>query len=589
MNYSFLSKYSGWEIIMTVIVSVMLFLIGITESSYINLSIRNFFIFSFFSLAVLALAGLSGLSRKMPYRLSMPSFAMLVWLGYIVIHAMLTGKTEQYFLLFYSLSFLLLLSSERIFSIGKIDFKHIYKLFFILALVEAIVCIMQYIGIVSTHNSYFTVKGTFDNPNTTAMYMVVCIPYLASELLMKRNRVILLISLFFILAALIMINCRTAYLGLFSIIIVYLFRWFDYKNYLSGKGITKTVVFFSLIVVILISTFFYLYESKKASADGRVFIWKVSTQMVAQKPFSGYGYGFFPREYNLYQASYFRTHITTIDEKSHASYVYMPYNDLLEQAIQGGVAGAALYLICMGLIVYYSLKNKLIPESALIISFLIMSQVNYGIQAIPLWILFLLSAASVVSQADKQLINRLHPRANQFIALGILAMVAGIGYDLSDKREAQQQLPIAIDYFKNYRYKQAIHLLDTYKNRAGTSELYYGTYAKILMETNRYEKATEAFNTALMYAAEPSYLMDKALCCKRTGQVNTTVQCLQLVASMKPFNLRSRFLLMNLYANTNSGDSATLVAHEIIKMPVKVQSAESKYYIAQAAAYLKKN
>ena len=106
------------------------------------------------------------------------------------------------------------------------------------------------------------------------------------------------------------------------------------------------------------------------------------------------------------------------------------------------------------------------------------------------------------------------------------------------------------------------------------------------MKTNRYDKATDAYNTALLYSSKPDYLIDNAICCKQTGKLNEAIQSLKLVATMKPCNLRSRFMLMHLYADKNSTNGATLMAREIMRVPVKVQSAESKYYQSQAARYL---
>ena len=405
MNYMFLSKYSGWEIILIGMVSLMLFFMGINESSYISISIRNFFIFSFFSLLLITLSGISSIAGKSPYSISLPSIGMLIWLVFIVIQATVTGKMEEYYFLYYSLSIFLFLSATQIYRLGKFDFKHVYKLFFILGVIEAVVCILQFSGIVSSHDTYFKVKGTFDNPNTTAMYMVGCVPFALSTLLKRQSRIVLIVSLLMMLTALIIINCRTAYLGLLVVVVVYLFFNLDFKNYINSRGITKAVILIIMAAIILTATSFYLYKSKKASADGRVFIWKVSTEMIAQKPVLGYGYGFFQKEYNLFQAEYFSTHQTTDEEKLHASYVFMPYNDMLEQAIQGGMVGAIIYLVCMGMIIYHSMKRKLMAESALILSFFAMSCTNYGIQAIPLWTLFLLCAASVASVSEKQTVR----------------------------------------------------------------------------------------------------------------------------------------------------------------------------------------
>ena len=44
---------------------------------------------------------------------------------------------------------------------------------------------------------------------------------------------------------------------------------------------------------------------KKDSADGRLLIWKVTTEMIAKKPLIGHGTNGFEANYMNYQADYF--------------------------------------------------------------------------------------------------------------------------------------------------------------------------------------------------------------------------------------------------------------------------------------------
>ncbi len=73
-------------------------------------------------------------------------------------------------------------------------------------------------------------------------------------------------------------------------------KWFVNGRRMAGKVI--------LILGIAVSgwlVMYYSYKTKQASADGRILIWKVSAGLLAGKPFGGYGYGLFEREYNLAQ------------------------------------------------------------------------------------------------------------------------------------------------------------------------------------------------------------------------------------------------------------------------------------------------
>lgn len=87
----------------------------------------------------------------------------------------------------------------------------------------------------------------------------------------------------------------------------------------------------------------HLYQIKNNSADGRLLIWKLSTKMIAENPFKGYGYGLFERNYNLKQASYFANQTSSNTERRNASFVAMAYNDYLEQTIEGGILGLLFY------------------------------------------------------------------------------------------------------------------------------------------------------------------------------------------------------------------------------------------------------
>jgi hypothetical protein len=43
------------------------------------------------------------------------------------------------------------------------------------------------------------------------------------------------------------------------------------------------------------------------SADARVVVWKISAEMIIQRPLLGYGYGSFERNYSLFQSNYFKS------------------------------------------------------------------------------------------------------------------------------------------------------------------------------------------------------------------------------------------------------------------------------------------
>jgi len=47
-------------------------------------------------------------------------------------------------------------------------------IFYISGIVESFVCIFQILGAVKSANGFFSVTGTFENPNITAMFLMAC-------------------------------------------------------------------------------------------------------------------------------------------------------------------------------------------------------------------------------------------------------------------------------------------------------------------------------------------------------------------------------------------------------------------------------
>ena len=135
-----------------------------------------------------------------------------------------------------------------------------------------------------------------------------------------------------------LLKSRSAYIGLFIIIAINILCYyteFDKKRLLLSLGILSTLTF------ILIAG---LAQTKKASSEGRILIWKLSAQMALEKPL-GCGYGLFEKNYNIYQSTYFSKGCSNSTEKENADHVFMPYNDTLEHAIEGGGIGACFYLL----------------------------------------------------------------------------------------------------------------------------------------------------------------------------------------------------------------------------------------------------
>jgi O-antigen ligase len=154
------------------------------------------------------------------------------------------------------------------------NYQNLKKDFFvfitILAGMECIYCILQFLDITNTDESSIKVTGSWLNPNITAMFLALVLPYVLLSVLNKltKYRKLFLILLTLIFVSLILLKCRTAFLG--SLLATALMMEWHYKicqNFISKSS--KKLIFAAsfLFILLIIFIVYFTYYIKKDSAD----------------------------------------------------------------------------------------------------------------------------------------------------------------------------------------------------------------------------------------------------------------------------------------------------------------------------------
>jgi Lipid A core - O-antigen ligase and related enzymes len=291
---------------------------------------------------VLLFFGLLFQEKKMVSTPSVQLIILSLWGMYIAINTVFRDVNEAYFTTYLLTFFLVGIS---LYYFVKNDFIRPSFLYLPLALIgvtESMVTLLQYLHFIESHSSFFAVTGTSDNPNITAMAITLSIPACIeiTRQLKKPLRYITLLFWGIIVAALLMLQCRSALLG--AVVVAFLYSVVHARWSISKLKVTYLAIV-AVCVVGMIAFTLYLNHSKQASADSRLTIWKVSGEMIAKKPLTGYGYGLFQREYNLQQADYFNREPRSEAERMNAGYTAMAYNEYLEHTVMGGFPGGLLF------------------------------------------------------------------------------------------------------------------------------------------------------------------------------------------------------------------------------------------------------
>ena len=249
-------------------------------------------------------------------------------------------------------------------------------------LAESVVGLRQLYGFDHSHHGLYRITGDFFNPGPFSGFVALTVPlavYYALSFWEKaearvqqiqasfsrkallvsvrqtvwheKNVYILIvgISILNIVAALLVIPAamsRSAWFAITAGVLVVLVSRYglSYRATAFFRRNKKRSVLISVAAIIIAaSAFTGVYNLKRGSADGRLFLWKVASGAIAEKPVFGYGLGNFAGAYGQAQYGYF---ILGVDKKEAmtADCPAYAFNEFIQIGVEQGIVGLLLFL-----------------------------------------------------------------------------------------------------------------------------------------------------------------------------------------------------------------------------------------------------
>ncbi len=386
---------------------------------------------------------------------------------------------------------------------------------------------------------------------------------------------------------------------------VYLFVT-KYNNFIRRwlcKNAVRKYITVSLLAVVILSGGTALYFMKKDSADGRLLIWKVTTNMIAEHPFTGTGINSFKAHYMDYQAGYFERNPDS-GEAMVAGDTNYAFNELLQQTVQHGLPGGLLLIAII--VVAFSVKqhdkkhssgesvNKeqeahltnendtVAISKAVLLSVAVFSMFSYPAQILPVKINLVLVLAYL-----GRFTNLLFMNKDSFVgkASSIKAIVTktalscftalfvfyGIPY-LRTTTEALKDWKYAYSLYNMGAYEQS---LNAYKKAMPVLHKNGGfltNYGKALSIAKEYGKAIETLKQAAKYYSNTVVYTALGDSYKATGQFKNAEEAYTHAWYMNPGRFYPKYLLAKLYDETGQVEKAEQVANELLEKKIKVES-----------------
>lgn len=504
---------------------------------------------------------------------------MFVWLTFIMLHNLFVAEAEQYQQLYFVCTLLFTITLTSMLREELLSEEHAVNGIILIAVIHVAVLTLQYTGIISSTNPYFRLTGADDNPNVTAIALTISIPFICSRIFRNRNKYKMTVLLFFILYFIIALRCRTAIVGGIVILLLACYRLnITQKGFRKIKDYKYKVLIAGIIVTFITGLAFIGYNWKKPSADGRIFIWQRSCEMIVSSPL-GSGYGLFERNYNLYQSHYYSNNEQKRKKSTLATACGSAYNDIIEHGVQGGVIGGMLYAGFLLITLRYARHTQKRYMLYAMIAITIMSFTNSICYSITPWIMTITITSLIAKEIPpiryKQCLNIVYIILLSAISLALL-------YNRIKYTDAQLSLK---DY--NKRHICDIDKISDLQTAIGTSEAYWRYLAECYELAGDNKSADKCYINAMRYTTSPLVLYKSAICKERIGETTTAIHTLTTACNMLPANLSLKYNLMKMYCRTHDKKNARTTAVEILTTPIRKEN-ETVLFIRNEAEQLLK-
>lgn len=254
---------------------------------------------------------------------------------------------------------------------------------------------IQLTGLASSLNRDSPMTGSFLNPAPFAGYLATLASVMYATALVNRhnkNRIALLGAMLLFFCFVICLKSRAALFALIATIIL-MYNAHSKQNKLIGRITT---------VVFLVTFLMVLYRIREVSANGRLFIWENTFEMIMDHPLTGVGANRFKVEFPFYQAQFHQFHSGEFS-KLYDGNTFLVFNEYLHVIAEMGCI--IFILLLLPLCIIWKNKNASAECSVAfcgIVCLMIFGIFSYPLSILTIKILLVLFIA-IIGKWSKQL------------------------------------------------------------------------------------------------------------------------------------------------------------------------------------------
>lgn len=445
-------------------------------------------------------------------------------------------------------------------------------------IIQSFITIGQWAYMLGSNHRRFDVTGSFGNPGQLGGFLaittVVSVGLLMQAVKQKKKvlSVCLGAGLALQLTAFYLADSRAGIVGS-AIGLLVIFSHYLIQGFKKHK-ITSIVICTVAVVGIGIE----LYNHRPASADARLLIWRVSADMIKDKPVLGHGVASFNEEYMLYQAGYFK-HNPDSRCIMVADNVAYPYNEFLHVWIEQGIIGLLILLALFGTVLFHRSSDP--KQRTLKAGFLAL--IGYSMFSYPSYVfpLLLLYAIFLGSLESKAIFRFRIPKWSLAVAGFILIAVIAAGIkQIGFYHEASDKLKTL--HSKNN--KEAVVFIDNNYDKLKYNTRFNHLYSAYISEAEIAPQIRERIND--LYSSCETWC-DIGNIYTKEGEYGKAEQYYITASYMIPTRLKPNYYLWVLYQKSGDKEKAIQTANKILTQPLKVENTFTLRAKAEVREFLK--
>ena len=573
-----------------------------------NGTVTGKYLWFFYAQAVFAaLTALFLLFRSIKIRLSGLDIILLLFIAYCSAYHL--ARSDGYEIKFYLLLFL-----GAFYMCIRILLQHVKSARTILpvflvavGLVESVVGLRQLYGFDHSHHGLYRITGDFFNPGPFSGFVALTVPlavYYAFSFWEKaearfqqirasfsRNSLLVSvkqavwheenvyiltvgISILNIVAALLVIPAamsRSAWLAIIAGGLVVL----AIRYGLSGRAKAffqrnrKRAVLIAIAAIGLAAVGFAgLYNLKRGSADGRLFLWEIAAEVIKENPLSGVGLGNFAGAYGQAQYDYFVRGVDPAEAMTADSPAYA-FNEFIQIGVEQGLIGLALFLIVVFIAVRHCLRDR---EKAGILgsatAVLVFALTSYPFSILPVCIGFVV----LLALSNREQVGWEWPKFPSWAAAvllvgGCICFAAGTG----PLRQAYRSWwSLSLNHASKYNdttqdFQEVKPYLDRYQD-------FMFSYGQALGKMERYQESNEILLIGTTRSSDPMFYNLIGNNYRALGEAEKAEEYYWKAYYTLPNRHYPFYLLAKLYHETGQDEKARSMARQILDKEPKVMS-----------------